>query len=386
MPCRLRFPEFHLPGSVLLDGSSSSSVLLRLVVLLWLVQPAVAFMPIAWFDIYMETLAVGLPLMVLQSLATASIRRRPPILIRVVKRNTTLPTQSQHLVTTSRDDQTEIVIALWAGAGGLPYRYRRAGDVLLGFVRQRVPAAPQATVQVNVTISLLWEWSGHWDRGGCPPPVERYRLLVATEIADNGNHDQDNDTSRSSTRSPVPPPEMRDLVLAQWVNTLFFKSLVKPESRIIALFPWGRGWDPDDLEAADGPPYGDRFIDPIYPRIPEMFKMLVDNDANDKNNVDSVLLLLELPLPLLADHDHVPSEWQQQPAAAAGSVEDAGSGDGGAAAVWINRRGAFIEPGDDCHYKTVRSMNACFHVSSPPVREHPFVLWKMNQEKRTPKA
>lgn len=375
-----------MASSLLLDRSSCLLLVpLRLVVLFWLVQPVGAFIPIACCDIYMETLAVGLSLTTLQSLTTASILRRPSLLVRVIKRNTILSTQSRHVVTTTRDDQTEIVIALWAGMGNSqqPYRYRRAGDVLLGFVRQRVPAAPRATIQVHVKISWLWEWCGHWDRGGGPPPVERERLHVATAIAQDGSNN-----CRQGSR--LPPPEMRGLVVTQYINTGHFAPwVVIPYDRPVSCFPLGTGWDLDDLayhrslaaaaDAAATADDDDGFVDPVYPRYREMFQMMmrddtvsnIDKDDEEEEEKEEEDILWLLPAASTAE-------------SSADNVMGTDDDDDQAAVSWINaaaedRPGALIEP-DDGRYRdeTVRSMYACFHVMEVP-RERPLRSKKSNE-------
>jgi hypothetical protein len=372
-----------MASSLLLDIMNSSLLLLPLrlvVVLFWLVQPVGAFMPIVGYDIYLETLAVGLSLSVLQSLTTASIGRRPPLLVRVIKRNTILSTQSRHVVTTTRDNQTEIVMSLWAGMSNSdqPYRYIRAGDVLLGFVRQRVPAAPQTTIQVHVTITVTWEWCGPWDRGGGPPPVERHRLVVATAIAMD---DSDNNYSQGS-RLPPPPEILRGLVLEQYINTDHFApSLVVPYDRPVSCFPLGSGWDLDDLEyhrslaaAADADAAdddNDGFVDPVYPRYREMFQMIRDDALNINEDEDSeeekedVLLLLPASTAASSSAD------QEQHAM--GSDDD-----DQAVSCTDDRPGGLIEP-DDWLYRDetiIRSINACFHVMEVPTRERPHTIQK----------
>ena len=198
-----------------------SFFLLNLLLLL-MVEPSVGFLPVLAFDINIETLAVGLSLTVLQSLSAASVSGRRPILVRVARRGVIMDTKSRHVVTTTRHNQTEVVIALWAGVSfsNVPYRYRHPGDVLLGFVRAAVPAAPRGIAQVVVTVSVLFEWCGRF-RGGEGPPAYRERLLVTTEI-------EGNDTRQ---------PKVWDVILRQ-----------EPADRFITCWPRGRGWDPRDLE------------------------------------------------------------------------------------------------------------------------------------------
>jgi hypothetical protein len=284
-------------------GSSSSSMfmlLLRLLVLLWLVQPAVAFMPVMACDIYLETLAVGLPLAVLQQMNSSlgDTVGRPPILVRVIRRGTITPTVSRHVVTTTRDGQTELVIALWAGAGSSPYRYPRAGDVLLGFVRQTVPAAPRGTVQVQVTISVLFEQCGEM-RGGMGPPAYRDRLLVATEVIEQDgkhHHHDDNNSTNTPDRRSLPPPQIRDLVLWQHINV--DPPVVPANDRYVACWPRGRGWDPVDLEVhkslvaadsngtEDNDDDDDDDIDACYPRYREMSQWRNESNKEEQDDDD----------------------------------------------------------------------------------------------------
>jgi hypothetical protein len=275
----------------------------NILLLLLLITPCVGFMPLIPFDVYIETLAVGLSLTALQSASstvTRRRRRRHPILLRVGAYNTT-----QHVVTTTRDDQTEIVIPVWAGLGDQPYRYRRSGDVLLGFVRTAIPAAPCGIIQVHVRILMVYECCepSRSCRDGGGPIAYRYRLFVETNIKGNdGNNNNNNNNKTNNTQ-----PERRGLILWQ----------VKPSHIFfVACWPRGINWDPNDWE------------------VPKAAYSRVKVEKDDDDDIDTANFeMLQLPQPLNDGSNQTDSS-----------------------------AGALIEPDWD-YYENVLPMSACFHVS-----------------------
>jgi len=180
---------------------------------------ATAFLPIIAVDIYIETQLADLK-------SKDDERTANSILVRVEKRGTipnpgfsTPRSHSQHTVTTTRHNQTVVVIPIWVGflhAAAREERRRRPSDLRLGCVRVSVPPAPRGVARIFVSTNVMFEECGHTD---CymPPCMHRDRLLVETWV------DGDEKT-----------PKFSDAVLY-------------PQSPAINCFPMGR-WHPSDLK------------------------------------------------------------------------------------------------------------------------------------------
>jgi len=191
-----------------------------LLMMLMTASMATAFLPIIAVDIYIETQLADLK-------SKDDERTANPILVRVEKRGTmtasnfmTSRSHSQHTVTTTRHNQTVVVIPIWVGflhAAAREERRRRPSDLRLGCVRVSVPPAPRGVARIFVSTNVMFEVCGHWLGSGMPPPIHRYRLLVETWV------DGDEKT-----------PKFSDAVLY-------------PQSPAINCFPMGR-WHPSDLK------------------------------------------------------------------------------------------------------------------------------------------
>ncbi|OEU23293.1 hypothetical protein FRACYDRAFT_233466 [Fragilariopsis cylindrus CCMP1102] len=165
---------------------------------LLLMSVATAFIPIILVDIYIETQ----PLADLKSNDDA--RTGDPILVR-------------HMVTTTRHNQTVVVIPIYAGYGAAETRRRRPSDLRSGCVRVSVPPAPRGVARIFVSIYVMFEYCGYWEGNGMPPHIHRDRLLVETWV------DGDEKTSK------------------------FSDAVLYAQSPAINCFPMGR-WHPSDLK------------------------------------------------------------------------------------------------------------------------------------------
>ena len=184
-----------------------------LLMMLMTANMATAFLPIIAVDIYIETQLADLK-------SKDDERTANPILVRVEKRGTTSPSHSQHTVTTTRHNQTVVVIPIWVGflhAAAREERRRRPSDLRLGCVRVSVPPAPRGVARIFVSTYVMFEYCGYWKASGMPPHIHRDRLLVETWV------DGDEKT-----------PKFSDAVLY-------------PQSPAINCFPMGR-WHPSDLK------------------------------------------------------------------------------------------------------------------------------------------
>ena len=176
----------------------------------FLMSVATAFIPLILVDIYIETQLVDLK-------SKDDARTGDPILVRVTKHFTTADTHSQHMVTTTRHNQTVVVIPIWAGYGAAEARRRRPSDLRLGCVRVSVPPAPRGVARIFVSIYVMFEYCGYWKASGMPPHIHRDRLLVETWV------DGDEKTSK------------------------FSDAVLYAQSPAINCFPMGR-WHPSDLK------------------------------------------------------------------------------------------------------------------------------------------
>jgi len=196
--------------------AAATSVLLMM---LMTASMATAFLPVTILDIYIETQLADLK-------SKDDERTANSILVRVEKRGTipntgfsTPRSHSQHTVTTTRHNQTVVVIPIWVGFkhdSATEERRRRPSDLRLGCVRVSVPPAPRGVARIFVSTNVMFEECGHTD---CymPPCMHRDRLLVETWV------DGDEKTSK------------------------FSDAVLYAQSPAINCFPMGR-WHPLDLK------------------------------------------------------------------------------------------------------------------------------------------
>lgn len=240
--------------------AAATSVLLMM---LMTASMATAFRPMTILDIYIETQLADLK-------SKDDERTANPILVRVEKRGTTPSgmdnrmsrSHSQHTVTTTRHNQTVVVIPIWVGVAAAA-----ATSLRLGCVRVSVPPAPRGVARIFVSTNVMFEWCGLWEANGMPPHVWRDRLLVETWV------DGDEKT-----------PTFSDAVLYA-------------QSPAINCFPMGR-WHPSDLKDQMSSTFEDEDDERMYNSsavdiLLELTNAQDSTHSRAKNEVNRVVELTE---------------------------------------------------------------------------------------------